>query len=276
MTSRPWRIIYILGTGHNGSTLLSMLLDDLRDVTSYSEIQRLPEVFHKLTGPDRTDAGEWRKIEDAWKARTGKTFAGSADEIVVPNHPFRFLGWLTKLSRFRKGSDAMFDVLAGHAGTEIICDASKMPTRALALKLLYGDRVRIVCLDRDVRSVLKSYIKLGAAPRDMAFRIFGCFVGGRLLKLIYPDTVMMKYEQLARSPDAEVARVVQGWLPEIVRKTAPPLRLFAGGNPMKKTYVGVDPKLAQVNDPWPAATPGILRTVNRWSGYGDAAEPAAG
>lgn len=276
MSDRPWRIIYILGTGHNGSTLLSMLLDDLQGVTSYSEIQRLPEVFHKLTGPTRTDAGEWRKVEDAWKARTGKTFAQSGDLIEAPNHPFKFLGWLTKLSRFRQGSDAMFDVLAAHAGTDIICDASKMPTRALALKLLYGKRVRIVCLDRDVRSVLKSYIKLGAEPKDMAFRIFGCFVGGRLLKLVYPDTVMMKYEQMAKAPEPEVARVLAGWTGEIVRKTTPPLRLFAGGNPMKVAYKGVDPKLAQVNDPWPPATPGILRTVNRWSGYAEAAEPAAG
>ncbi len=149
-TSRPL-IIYIVGAGHCGSTLLSLSLDRHSDILAVSEIVGL-----NAQEPGHSGGKDYRN--NPFWSRVAANYQRDFEEDFWAVH-FASLTKSSKLSSadWRKQNQNAFFSIAKTAGTSFIIDASKQPRRLQVLLQEDSVDVRVIYLTRDARAVVHSY-----------------------------------------------------------------------------------------------------------------------
>jgi len=175
-TKTPVRVIYIMGYGRSGSTVLDAVLGSHRDIESVGELVNLPrngwinneycackqrinncsfweevkKVWRQKTGID--DVQEYIDLEDALQ-RNRKIFQGFSKPNIL-SHEFKAYAQLTH---------SLYKSILDVSGKSIIVDSSKNPLRAFILSFIPGIDLYLIHLVRDGRGVAwsrkKSFIK---------------------------------------------------------------------------------------------------------------------
>lgn len=167
--TRP-KVIYVMGAGRSGSTILGVALGNSEGVLFAGELDKW---FAREGTPRREDA----RLQAFWRDVLGAT--GDARDVFAAR-----TGWLERSSglfdprkwrarrrlrgRYREVSQRLFAALARTAHATYVVDSSHYPLRARELQALEGIDLYLLWLVRDPQSVVAS---LGR--RDVAERHFG-------------------------------------------------------------------------------------------------------
>lgn len=200
------RYIYICSAGHSGSTLLDLLLGSHSSIASLGEIDQLSKNMALNTlcscGAPIRSCPLWSEVVRRVGAEIGVDIVAHpydlhmgypvASTVIDRSHQTALyllhrqlvLGLL--YVQLRAGADFLslatrstmtaadnnvrvFEAVREILGARAIVDSSKSYLKALSLYLRHPDRVRILLLTRDGRSVLASNLKRGQ-PRNTAIQ----------------------------------------------------------------------------------------------------------
>jgi len=168
-------VVYIVGAGRSGSTLLERMLGAF---PGYVNVGELVGLFHRtVTQDERCGCGEpfstcpfWQAVGEqalgGWDAERVAELAGLKDRVARQRYlPRLVLPRLANaeqsrdLQRYGELHERLYRVVAERAGAQVVVDASKGPAPALALRHAPGLDVRVLHLVRDVRGVAYSWSK---------------------------------------------------------------------------------------------------------------------
>ena len=165
----PIRVIYIMGTGRSGSTVLDTVLGNHSQIESVGELTNLPKSAwingeYCACGERGNECPFWEKVKLNWMQRCGvKDISGY---VTLQSKFERFRSW-PRLFRERINlsaefqvysvqTQALFEAIQAVSGKSIIVDSSKSPVRAFALSQMSGIDLVLIHLVRDGRGVAYS------------------------------------------------------------------------------------------------------------------------
>ena len=168
-------VVYIVGAGRSGSTLLERALGAFPGHVNVGELVGL---FHRtVTEDERCGCGAafsacpfWREVGaqalGGWDPERVAELAGLKDRVARQRHLYRLVvprlasrQQARDLARYGEIHERLYRVAAAQVGAAVVVDASKGPAPALALRHAPGLDVRVLHLVRDVRGVAYSWSK---------------------------------------------------------------------------------------------------------------------
>jgi hypothetical protein len=225
-------VVYIAGSGRSGSTILDRVLGTLDGVVSFNEIYRLLR-----DGAEENDlCACGTRFGDCpfWTEVMQRAFCDefTVDRVRRLHKRFDHVRRLPRLALPRTRGDygreigdyrrwlrRLYLALAEVAGTRVIVDSSKVPSRPLLLAGIPELDVHVVHLVRDLRAVVYAWQKEkfnpasgSALPTFDTLRSVRFWYARQLaseaLRFRLPYTRVL-YEDFARAPRATVERLVR-------------------------------------------------------------------
>ena len=228
-------VIYIVGSGRSGSTLLERVLGDMPGAVNVGELIDL----YRRTAPRGELCGCGQPFADCpfWTGVGKRAFGGwEADQLAVihrlqirvarQRHLPRLLAmplagrdFRADVAAYGASYRALYRAIAGEAGARYVIDASKWPAQALALSRA-GLDIRVIHLVRDVRGVAHSLSKQAVArphavqatdhmlshlPAEAAARWVGIQTEAELLRRCGLRVALMRYEDFVVRPRQAVS-----------------------------------------------------------------------
>lgn len=223
MTTTP-TVLYVMGMGRSGSTILDVLLGNNPSTFSAGE---LTHVFRDVLDRDvECSCGLAASMCPVWSAAMAQCGWSRADagRLAGVFHtmdwharfPWVALGWVgrPKKTEYADVNSRLFNALAAISGKSVIVDSSKYPGRAIALARAFPGKVRIVCIIRAPHSLLAAFSKPHQSeqrpkrPLAAASYYLYLLMCIRIVKLVMRDTVLLiRYEDLLNAPSAELQRI---------------------------------------------------------------------
>jgi len=235
MTATDLSVIYIMGYGRSGSTLLDTILNNHADITS---VGALSNFFEWAARNERCACGSafrqcefWSLVYQDFADRMGQELGRYKKvQLAVESQvslPRSLCGGLSAAvtSEYARMTQCLFESIAQASGTGIIVDSSKSARetsgRAYALKRYTSLDVRLIHLVRDVRGVVWSAIGGPGSPersqsRSTPLRAANAVAGWILAntaclctaKRLGRDAVLtVRYEDLVLDPTTELGRI---------------------------------------------------------------------
>ncbi|MDP9439608.1 MAG: sulfotransferase [Actinomycetota bacterium] len=174
----PVQVLYVIGYGRSGSTLLDILLGNHPKVEGVGELAVLPHsgwIGGPVTrssicacGRRVADCPFWSAVRREWVARVGEEGIERYPEL---QNAFEKNRWWPRLLReclwpspryldYARYTQALFAAIRATSGKEVVVDSSKRPLRAFTLSGMPGVDLRVVHLVRDGRGVVSSRKKV--------------------------------------------------------------------------------------------------------------------
>jgi hypothetical protein len=248
--------MYIVGLGHNGSTLLDLLLGASDGVFSTSQLNDLlaPYVPDDLSEKGRFWCAVLAKLKD-----DGKLLAKENQSIQLEKRAFSFLFNSKARRRYAHANEGLIDALYQSIDEQLVIDSSKNISRALGLLELNKKELYMLHLVRDIRSYVNSYNmrqkEQGKANRYL-FPAFHWYAKNAMTSLFVKRRsehyLYMKYEDFVHDPISEIGRLEAFCsasfretkdLIETRRPICPSKRMtFRGNRILDKDEVVFDPK----------------------------------
>lgn len=155
------RIIYIIGAGRSGTTLLDILLGNQQGVFSAGELNRFA-LRNGVPHSARNDS-----VSDFW-VTVNEKIGGVSTSVRQTSKQLEYhTGWFWKLfvaaddfQGYMRYNKRLFESIGECSdGAQIIVDSSKYPMRAKFLAQLFGDQISFVYLQRNPLDVVRSFGK---------------------------------------------------------------------------------------------------------------------
>jgi hypothetical protein len=234
----PIKIIYIMGSGRSGSTVLNTVLGNHPEVGAFGELANLVRSGwinneYCSCGQKVNDCSFWSEVRQEWIARTGRE---ELSYYVKLQDMFeRFKSWprlrlescrpSKKFQLYLELTRSLFVALRKVSGKPVIVDSSKAPERAFALSFIPCLDLRFIHLVRDGRAVIWSYQKaFQRAPQagiqkdlfpvsswktSLNWALVNC--SSALVSIRKPArAVVVRYEDLVKYPKDTLARIGKG------------------------------------------------------------------
>lgn len=206
--TEPITLIYILGRGHSGSTLLDLLISSNSQVTSVGEMKSLSS-RKRRTGREPTEepctCGSARLLDCPFWQRVEAEVRGSI------GLPLRDIDqYSDDPEEFRSHAVAVYDAVRRVSGTRFIVDSSKDVERLKKLLQLGVFDIRPIHLTRSPHGVVHSYLREGESWIYQAGMYAYDIARSRHL-LSQLDHFCVSYERLVRSPRG-VLDELMSWL----------------------------------------------------------------
>lgn len=275
--AQPVKVIYIMGSGRSGSTVLDMALGRIPGVVSTGELANLAfktdfENEYCSCGSLLVVCPFWSKVLTALKSQRDYDPARYAKSQMR----YERVRALYRMLSARRDNDAdfqwyllrsaaIFKTIAKFAGAQAVVDSSKGPVRALALSRASGIRLVPVHLVADPRGVAWSLRRAWAAdpragiqhalkPVSAARAAAGWLVtnwAAERVKRRLPGVLFLRYEDFVAEPAASVERIlhaatidyIAGGLPETIE---PGKMHIAAGNRVRRQ----DKVVIRMDDAW--------------------------
>lgn len=158
------KVVYVMGAGHSGSTILGLALGNCSDSFYAGEVDEWLLVSGKpsLGGAERTKF--WKHVREAMRDSGAQELFGSEVNRLIERSSslLRFDRWSERrasLRRYGQVSEALFRAIARTAGASHIVDSSHFPLRARELQKLDGVELYLVYLVRDPQDVVASNVR---------------------------------------------------------------------------------------------------------------------
>ncbi len=215
--ARP-KVIYVMGAGRSGSTILGVALGNCAHVFFAGELD------HWLVRAGRPSSRR-AETERFWRAilqdmgDQAELFGGATSSLERSSALLDVRRWPQRRrlrARYRQASERLYVAIAGATGATHIVDTSHYPLRAREMRALEGIELFLVYLVRDARSVVAS---LGR--RDVRERTFGPLTANAYLWLTQalstlvfvshprPRRLLVRYEELVRNPEMVLGAVLR-------------------------------------------------------------------
>lgn len=219
------RILYIIGAGRSGTTLLDIILGNAENTFSLGEIIRFPELKACPHGMDsQTENYQfWKNIEKEMGMANmdfvdHDQFLGISKDLEYHRNflKYFFSFFLPESKSIKYGSywDRLFDAVFKNSGKKILIDSSKYPLRALALNKFCRHRIDFIYLLRDPADVVRSFAKkeveqpakffISANIYYFAINLLARFVISRIKNA---GVVSISYNDLINKPEATLHKI---------------------------------------------------------------------
>jgi len=234
-------LIYIVGPGRSGSTLLDLLLNNHPQIQSLGEFHRL--TLFARTNQDPCTCGKrilqcpfWQSVQQAAqkKLKVGPDvpLITTLDPMIRPDAVSSFVNVLQLFSLYlgnlslhrlsnimggRPHSEAVknfyfwYDTIRQVTGSQIIVDSTKEPRRLKLLYLHAPRRMKIISMVRDGRAVVASWLRRNP-HRSMEILAKSWIAARRrttwmLMSIPKENMMVVKYEALCRNPKGVMQNV---------------------------------------------------------------------
>ncbi len=213
------KVVYVLGAGRSGSTILGVTLGNCAGVLFAGELYKwLPRAGQpKLEDAPRVDF--WRAVRERM-ASAETPDAARAHRLLERSsalfRPGRRRAASAVRGPYRRATAELFAAIAASAGVEYVVDTSHYPLRARELQAIDGIELYLVLLFRDPRDVVASF-----AREDVAERRFDPLTTRAYLLLTYAlaacvflrqpreRRVTLAYEDLLDDPAGVVRELLE-------------------------------------------------------------------
>lgn len=229
-------IVYIMGRGHSGSTVLDLMLGNHEGIQSAAEITSGFQMRPSLCAcqEDIDECEYWGRIRRKLQEKRPDCSLVEYGEML--NYMDRFyripqikLGWPlpARIKRhFRSMSYDLFSLIAEESGRSYVMDSSKELGRAYYLKKSFSGQVKIIHLVRDGRAVMWSRLWRMREGLDLFFMrrkyhpkriwpimilevVSWAFVNllAVIVSLGDPNVLLVRYEDLVGDSTRELTRI---------------------------------------------------------------------
>jgi hypothetical protein len=158
---RP-KVIYVMGAGHSGSTILGVTLGNCAGVFYAGEVEEwlLTSGETPIGGSERTEF--WRRVGAA-VTDAHAVFGTEANRCIERSSSVLRAGrWRTRRrlrGPYRRVAEQLLRSIADTSGADTVVDTSHFPLRARELKALPGIDLHLVFLARDAHGVVSSELR---------------------------------------------------------------------------------------------------------------------
>jgi hypothetical protein len=226
-TDRP-KVVYVMGAGRSGSTILGVTLGNCADVFYAGELDGWLVRSGSPVLDDATRVRFWERVReqvDGADELFGKEAQVSIERSLAL---FRVHKWATRQrlrGSYKKVAERLYRAVSGAAGTSVIVDTSHYPLRARELQSLSGVELYLVYLMRDPQSVVASFNRTDVAQYNKSTFTTNVYlwltnVLAVVVFLRHPRVrrLFVRYEDFVADPDrilADILRTVgAGELPQ--------------------------------------------------------------
>ena len=222
------KIIYIMGSGRSGTTILEILLANNPGIFGVGELTHIfqdgfiDDVICSC-GEHVSKCAIWADVKKKcnWRQEEVKSFVSL----------FRSMDWHTgfpllamnlvprkTLQRYHDVNQQLYQAVESVSGNSVILDSSKYAGRALALSKVFSGKVRVICLTRSPAGIVSSFQRTDAEeqmPKSLfstvvyylyvmsCLRVVTWRLGSRVLHV--------KYEEMVADPQRTLTRIEE-WI----------------------------------------------------------------
>lgn len=218
------KLLYIMGAGRSGSTILSIILGSHPKVISVGEIKAWPK--YEGLPRDKIDKKNiifWEKVLDTYISLSGRppNFAQLKDlcnEIESPNKLLLNLlnkQYFLRIKDYIEHINNLISSILIISKKNIVLDSSKNVCRALFLLKFLNTNVKVIYLIRDPRGTLWSFMKKNVEqkPKKPVKAIIDYVAINSAASftryLFRKQVIKVRYEDLVLSPEKEIATIAQ-------------------------------------------------------------------
>lgn len=155
------KIVYILGAGRSGTTLIDIILGNSDNIFSAGELNRFAERSGKSHDPrDEQVSRFWEKVH--FKLQDYFPLIKDISRKMEYHNSFIYRLFINKnnQAKYKEFNIQLFDEIKSLSGDKkIIIDSSKYPFRALSLYKIYGNDLKLIYLKKQPISVIRSFAK---------------------------------------------------------------------------------------------------------------------
>jgi len=213
-------LVYIVGSGHSGSTLLDMLLSAHSKIFGVGELCSLSfgQIDKEICSCGRKALGcsFWSKILKGLKG-TDKIPSLSVKRNIfaslfnIPEFRFRERKNSLSIDQYLKFNEKLYQKIVEVSGNRVLLDSSKEVERAEILARSNKLNLIFIHLIRDGRGVMWSYKK---KYKKTIFPIFIWLLTNLKAEIIKRrnknvKTIFLRYEDLADKPEKELERILK-------------------------------------------------------------------
>ncbi len=226
--TRPFPdILYIMGTGRSGTTILEILLSNNPGIFGVGEVTNIFQ--DGFTDDETCSCGKPTSACEHWSSVRQQCNWKEAD-ISNLNQLFVDIAWHTQFPKvasglvtrnkkviFSKTNECLFQSSADISDANIVVDSSKYAGRALELARAFPQSVKIICLTRSPAGLINAFKKTDAAeqkPKSLSGTIYyylytlACF---RIVAWLLKSRVLrIRYEDMIANPDQTLCRI-ESW-----------------------------------------------------------------
>lgn len=160
------KLIYIASEGHSGSTVLGSLLGNNKKSYHAGELSNFYKVYNGnletcSCNKPPTECDFWSQVILDLK-NVLATYNLTLEDYEKLRKNIELNIFKDKYSKddfnlYKKTTQHFFEIISQTSGKPILIDSSKSPKRGLALKKVFGQKIVIIYLIKDLRSVTQSF-----------------------------------------------------------------------------------------------------------------------
>jgi hypothetical protein len=231
------KVLYIVGVGRSGSTLLERMLGAVPGSVNAGELNAL---FSRVSMQDQLcGCGEPFSACTFWRAVGDRAFGGWGPvtermahlqprvvrQRFVPRMATGVAGatYRRELDEYLDAHRRLYDAIAAVSGADVVVDASKSTAQLFALRRIESLDLRVINLVRDSRGVANSWSKAGIRkPQSQHGEAMGTYAPHRLAVLwsalqlesavlgtAAPHSGRVRYEDLVARPRPTLERALR-------------------------------------------------------------------
>ena len=225
-------LIYIVGSGHSGSTLLNVLLGHHENIIDLGEAGALNNhlIGQKRIcscGKDASSCEFWSLVIRRWIQIIGPKGAARYPSLCAQCERWNWRNVSPKGTQnsfnsqlYSDFTNALYEAVRVVSGKTNIVDSSKSSIRALALSRIPGIDLRIIHLVRDARGVVWSYVKRELRKRNLrpaTLLLYCCYTSCLWLlsnmaakivcRVAGVPSMFVRYEDLVTQSHREMQRI---------------------------------------------------------------------
>lgn len=206
------RIIYLLGAGRSGTTLMATVIGAHKDVLTIGEMHQFLD--HIVEGRF-CSCGEhieqcvfWKDILTKVDVNSGaQSFSNNVERH--RNIPRLLITGKTK-KEYLRIHDTIFSIISETSKQSILLDSSKYIARYLLLRKSNKFNVKGIYVIRDVRGVIHSFKKKVQTSRSpLSTVVYYCLINlfGQLVCWTDKNVLKVRYEDFVENPSHELSRI---------------------------------------------------------------------
>lgn len=222
------RILYIMGFGRGGSTILEVLLANNPGVFGAGELTHVlsDAVLRNAAcscGAPSLCCEIWSKVCERLNWTTEMARSNAQLLRRVEHHarfPLMAAGLIGRATweRYARINAELFCAISEVTGAEVVTDSSKYAGRALALRRVFSDRVQVICLTRSPNGLMHSFQKPQHDEQLQKSALGACFYYTYVLSCLHvasrqlgEQALNVRYEDLASNAEGVIRRIGEWW-----------------------------------------------------------------
>ena len=205
----PYTVLFLLGAGHSGSTLLNFLLNGHSQAIGLCEIHTIQRYLRLPPDDPRNPLSHpfWREVASCWERETNTLFADL--DLRSPSRKEASAWSDSERAGYVARNRRLFACAARVSGARVLVDSSHHRWRLWLLRSSGELDLKVVHLLRDGRALVNSYTrKYGRF--SIGFRrwfvptLMGLWLRRRLSE---HECLVVRYEDLASDPEPTLRRI---------------------------------------------------------------------